>query len=282
MQSNLFHLSPQIDLIIALVLYILIVWKLSEMTRGILWFFGFFGGDPKQYRKEVYPILKEQITKGKIDLRALADIDNKFNFPYPWLWKKDRHGFLKVLKFIFRQPYLVVIISFHLMAIKHDDWVTVVDTILIALLIFVELLNFLTARGKLGFIDNFRVDFKKNPKVSTIDKNETWSKTDLMARYAFGMTVYVGSSIIGFAAMYFSTYTLNYACFNGNIENKYAQFQLLYFSIITAATVGYGDISPCCCYSEIIASSEAVFSFAIIGILLFAVSNTFSFDDNFK
>lgn len=53
--------------------------------------------------------------------------------------------------------------------------------------------------------------------------------------------------------------------------------QLMYFSVVTMATVGYGDIHPNMGVIQMLAALEVLFGTGVIIFLLFSLSNTFTF-----
>ena len=140
-----------------------------------------------------------------------------------------------------------------------------------------ELVDLLTARAILGFVDNFRQDFEVNPVDFYKSDLMRWSKTRFIGRFVLGIAVFLGSSVLGFASLFWGVYVVwGEICFRNLLPNALPQLQFIYLSIITAATVGYGDISPACGISQTVAALECIFTMSVIVALLFALSNTFS------
>jgi voltage-gated potassium channel Kch len=65
------------------------------------------------------------------------------------------------------------------------------------------------------------------------------------------------------------------------LEIKYSEsspkiIQIIYFSIVTMTTLGYGDITPQNSYAQLLAASEAILGVVIIGLFLNSLSYTLS------
>ena len=162
-----------------------------------------------------------------------------------------------------------------------DRWMVSIDMGLIFLLMYSELINLLMARSFLGFVDNFRPDFEFDPITFPGGSQLEWSKTRFIRKFLFGIGSFLGASIIGFGALYYGIY-IGWGADSFSdlpLSDVSPQFQFIYFSIVTLATVGYGDILPNSRMSQAAAALEVLFGMGVLVFLLFALSNTFSSED---
>jgi hypothetical protein len=231
----------------------------------------------------------------------LAEIDKIYKVPWNLLWKRapplshlpPDPGFReirfvgKILWFlgnwIHRLPVVVIFLSGVLMGLPIADSPLVWSGItLILLLIFFALINFLLSRIRLGFVDNFRRDLILKPIDYYEPGSRRWSKTQIVGKFVVGVTIFLVSSAIGFAAVYYSIYQLHGPeSFDGLLGGRWpAQAQFIYFSVGTVATAAYGDIVPKNWLAQIVSGLEILFSMGVIALLLFALSQTFTHEES--
>jgi hypothetical protein len=226
-------------------------------------------------RKELLLALKN-MPGNTINLDVLSATEKKFHPPFPLFtplisplakrWKLFR--FYK--NFIDRQPMLVVLQSILIFFSPQPSLAITISFILLLLLIIVSLIHLLLGRCILGYIDNFRQDFHFLHKPYT-----TASKIDFVRKFTFGIIVIVTTSIIGFAAIYYGIYQASPSVSFNNLQSTNVPLQLIYFSVITAATIGYGDITPCYGWPQFLVSLQVIYFMGVLITLIFSLSNTF-------
>ena len=272
--------------------------KVFEIIRSIKWII--YKG--RLYGEEVIQLVEETRKAKTINAKELYSLEKKHQMPLPLFWYlRKRYAHIQgnstwlirlallinriYGQYIHRCPSLLVLISFILMFFPKDKSVWVEITLTICL-ILLELLNMLCSRAILGFADNFRSDFKHDPTTNDNNNLICWSKTQFIAKFMFGISIFLLTSIFGFAAIYFgidnffshnNSVALNGLNRDGNVP---VQIQVLYFSITTIATVGYGDIFPKPGWGQVIAGLEMLFGLWVIVFLFFALSSTFTLDSS--
>jgi hypothetical protein len=154
------------------------------------------------------------------------------------------------------------------------------EILLILTLIFTGLLDLLFARGILGFADNFRRVFELDPTRYYREASYRWSKTEFTGDFLLGFALFLCSSILGFASIFYGLYYVfgeksfrNLLC-----KDWPVQLQLIYFSLVTIATVGYGDIQPAIGWTQVAAGLEILFGLGFVVIFLFGLQLTLSYD----
>jgi hypothetical protein len=76
--------------------------------------------------------------------------------------------------------------------------------------------------------------------------------------------------ILMYASFYFSVYTCDPSSFSVGSQTTGSVFTWLYFSIVTIATVGYGDITPVSVLAKLVTISEILFG--MFFVLLFVTN----------
>lgn len=247
--------------------------KVWEICQFIHWVFT----KGSKYREDVLSLMPRQIKDIALSAQDLYDLEKKHNIPWPKFWLLHRH-FLEIMhlihnplksivtinefigKWIDRQPIVIVAISVIVMGFP-DRIFPAIEPIFIFSLMSLELIDLLSARIILGFVDNFRRDVSINPTV--IHEDYHGYRDRFIGKFMLSITAFVLSSILGFGAIYYSIYCAygsdNHA-FNGLISNDIPiQVQLIYFSTTTFATVGYGDITPAKGTVQMVAAFETLF-----------------------
>ncbi len=93
-----------------------------------------------------------------------------------------------------------------------------------------------------------------------------------------------GVVVLGFAALYYICHIESGGtAFKGVPNDRSTFFHLTYFSIVTIATVGYGDVTPAeSVMPRFLVASEIVAGFLILVALVTSVSLTFQMSDDDK
>lgn len=286
MTSNLFVAT--LTWIIGVIPWLFAALKLWGIWAYTIWVIK----NGKPYRQQVLNLIESSLSSRTLDTGELAAIDEKHHLPWPLAWALARDltkakqplgcASQRVLtgckffgKWVDRQPTWVLVLSTLVLLVPELSYPWV-DAALAVALILSELANLLVARGMLGFVDNFRRDFEIDP-IAYYEQQQKWSKTDFLGKFLLGTIVFLLTSIIGFCAAYYSIYlSRGPAAFEGLLmDGTPVQLQLLYFSIVTVATVGYGDITPCVGAAQLIAALEIVFGLSLLILFVFALSTTF-------
>ena len=152
-------------------------------------------------------------------------------------------------------------------------------------LFFLKLVDLILARSIFGFWDNFRLDFTftvfgrqgTNAEVLPI------SRAHFLSKFMIRIALFLFTARFAFARIYYRLYMLSLdehvRAFNGLVDQGWVFVQFLYFSLVTMATVGFGEIHPTSVAAQVCVTFEILFSLVTIVFLLFALSNTFSYDN---
>jgi len=85
--------------------------------------------------------------------------------------------------------------------------------------------------------------------------------------------------VVGYATLYSSLYKIDDTVFDNIPKDQYTFLHFLYFSVVTIATVGYGDITPSQnLIARLLVTSEIVSGFLIVFTFVTFVSLTFKSD----
>lgn len=145
-------------------------------------------------------------------------------------------------------------------------------------LIFFELGYLFLRRLFLGFADNFREDFERQPVEFYAQEKYKWSTSEFIYKNVLAIVCFLISSIIGFYALFCGIYRMNEQSFLFDVSVNEINYlvQLAYFTIVTFATVGFGDIKPSSALAQIAVSLEILYAIGVIVLFLFVLSNTLS------
>jgi hypothetical protein len=284
-------------IILRLFVYTLSVLKIYEISNFNIWII--YRGE--EFRTELVNLLDEQF-KNKIKTYSIAkikEIEKKCNYPWPLIWQyleKNRHTnnrkkinsifraiLIEIAQKVHRQPFIVLFLSILLQFFSDQVW-SYLDGAFMLLIIFLELLDILLARSYLGFWDNFRLDFTW--KVFNQKKLEEAelpiSRVHFLKKFLLGISFYLFTAWIGFASIYYALFiVVGENTFNGVIsEEGWPVVQFLYFSLVVGSTAGFGEIHPHTLLAQVCVGCELMLSFTSVVFLFFALSNTFSYDNN--
>lgn len=250
------------------------------------------------YREKMLGLVREHRTARTIPMAKMSSIDREHAVPWPIPWKLGEHfaaqeksvGLLRRLgasvcrvvgKYVDRQPILVLSLSTLLMVFPDRSlgWLEMpAEMALILLLVLSALVDLLLARALLGFIDNFRRDFEMDPVQYYRQGTFGWSKTKFLGKFLFGVVFFLGTSTFGFGAVFYGLYqTCGEVSFRTLLENDMpVQLQLLYLSLVTVATVGYGDIHPNIGIAQMVVGLEILLGMGVLVFLIFSLATTFT------
>jgi hypothetical protein len=100
------------------------------------------------------------------------------------------------------------------------------------------------------------------PIISDIQRSKSRVEGLLLAFFSYLLNIYA------FSVLYSFIDSSEQGCFSKHLINT---FQSFYFSVVTMATVGYGDIYPTCQKSQAIVMSE-IFIGLIYAVFLFSIA----------
>lgn len=110
---------------------------------------------------------------------------------------------------------------------------------------------------------------------AVMDRSADISKTALRTTESLAYVIFIAFiawalAIYGFALAYTFTQTLQPDSFT---QSGLSLFDFLYFSVVTAATVGYGDIAPKSTIAKLIVMAEISFSYLYTVFILAILAN---------
>ena len=174
------------------------------------------------------------------------------------------------LKKAFRLHFLICATAFFGVFIDEPRWLFISGGIITLFSVWLVVLQALLSRLMLGYDDIYfrriSVTGKRN-----ISENRSASKQQLIHDFVkfFGTLVFI--IIIGYANTYFTLQKIYPGSFTASVKD-FADF--FYFSVVTLATVGYGDILPATKFARLLVVSEIFASMASLILLIMAYSIT--------
>lgn len=144
--------------------------------------------------------------------------------------------------------------------------------------VWLQLLQRFVFRLRLGYMDSY---FRRISAASLVPTSapgfEPPHDLDLVSDFILLFARLVAMVVLGYAAVYTAMHrTLDPGAFGelgGGLE---AVLSLVYFSVVTIATVGYGDIVPRDAGARLVVASEILAGFALLVLLITAFSLTAS------
>lgn len=274
--------------IFAVVITSLLVLKLLEMMKNIIWV----------YKSEdtLVRSIQESVEKRSHDEFNKLLRDNNFPF-FPgniWITKWMRHPnhyrrgqkLLKLTRAVFRYPLLMVSCSVTTVLVfrgKSASAIESISEILLGVIIFAGIwtkaVHLLIYRYRFGVADNFLLSLS----VPTMEEkiNSSFSKREAIQRFMKVIISSLASFLFGYAAVY---YIFDNGVIDGsrlkNIDpNTPVWIQTFYFSTATLLTVGFGDISPEGWCALLVVTSEMLLGLLLLVIFITAFSATVPPDD---
>jgi hypothetical protein len=168
---------------------------------------------------------------------------------------------------IFRLPLLVLAMSVLLAWCELPVWLSVAGAVLILGALWVQLIEALLSRLVFGYSD---IAFRRISVVPPAEPIVTDRRLALR-NLALFLGSWVTTAIVGYAGVYAAIDRLDPMAFSGQIAGP---VDWLYFSVVTFATVGYGDILPSTPIARLLAISEIFVSMGSLVLLVLAYSLT--------
>jgi hypothetical protein len=177
--------------------------------------------------------------------------------------------------FIFRLPILLNVCTLLLLTATECHWFLYLAMILIFSSIWSQLLLSFASRLIIGPRD---IDLMSNAVAL---QGKYFDKPDRKAKPLQDSVLFIAALaeiiFFGYAGMYYSLLNLDPKAFSDTLQNF---GDSIYFSLVTFATVGYGDIYPKSEFARFLVSSEILTSMASLVLLVLAFSLTDRTDQN--
>jgi hypothetical protein len=216
-------------------------------------------------------------------LEAVSTRERRAWAPEEWpftgrIWRM-RPGLLRLAGvWIFRWPVLMAAQAV-VVLVGRQRVVVAVGSFLLLAGVWVELLQRFVFRLRLGYMDSYlrKTSAARLHAVSS----PAWEppyELDLARDFVFLFVRLVAMVILGYAAVYSALQrTVSPGAFKGQVgEGFVSVLSLLYFSIVTIATVGYGDIVPETPLARFLVATEIMAGFALLVLLITTFSLTTS------
>jgi Ion channel. len=243
----------------------------------------------RQYARELTLAIRKWEDSG-FDGTELEELRRKHGWPgYREDWPITKH-FLSIPKplgeflvSLFRYRWLVPIQVF-LVVLSTNRLVLVAGICMLMASVWIGITSLLVDRLVFGYADSYFRKTYANLSADIGNVSASLSQTR-QERVQDFFTVFCGIVaflIVAYAAIYDALDKL--AGIDGafqNVPHNWSRpFHLLYFSIVTVATVGYGDISPRIdsLIARLFTASEIVGGFVLLIVLVTSVSLTFEDD----
>jgi hypothetical protein len=158
----------------------------------------------------------------------------------------------------------------------HNGTILIVGSSLVYCGIWIELSHRFFSRVKWGYLDTaHRLADKPQLRRRSLDITEIVlpSRLQMVRDFAFLFAKLVSAVILGYWSLFVAlTRWTSELPFAGLTQQTSPVLDLLYFSIVTLATVGYGDIYPKTGVARMLVASEIIAGFSLLVLLLTAFS----------
>lgn len=263
-------------LAIIILLFILIILKLFEMIQNLIWLIR----NGSAYEKEIKPLISKWANE-KFDISEFNEILRKHKrkwLPEDWPIRRIMLRLPTIfrnllIQFLFRLSILFVFLITVLL-VSNNHFVLIVGSVLLFLIVWIEVLYSVLHRLTFGYCDNYFIktlSLLKFPHPPPQLDYIVPTRTQLVRDFSIHFGNLLAMIIIGYTTIYHSlTIVLSTQPVFTNISSGIVGvLDLLYFTIITLATVGYGDISPGTqTIVRLTVSSQVLASFVLIVFLL--------------
>jgi hypothetical protein len=237
--------------------------KLIEILHAITWV--------RKHGKHFADRVKASLETGSANI---TEIERDFPV-HQKVWHSAR-TWSKPLKFLVNYVYRIpslIIIEILLVLWAHSSnlripfmlWLSIA---LVVIAIVVTFLNTFFQKISYGWFDAYKRDWRTNPlndytlHAAEVNTRAKASKTILF----FLSLCYL--TIIGFSAVYYALYTIDSGSFEGISTMYVVYFQLLYFTTVTMATVGYGEIHPLTDIARMLVVLQIVFGPVLLALII--------------
>lgn len=180
----------------------------------------------------------------------------------------------KFLNFIYRLPVLIPVSSGFLAFIKEPQWAILTSAAVILLSLLVQMGQTVLSRILFGKDDKYMRHWFTVINWDDRDKNLPAVSDEAARRdMAVFLIGFVFLSIVGYAAIYLATSHWKPYSFDVPIGDY---LDSVYFSAVTFATVGFGDIKPVSTIARLLVVSEIAVSFGTLVVLVLSYSLTYT------
>lgn len=272
-----------ITIIIPCFVSLLLLLKLYEVVLSLLWAFRHGEG----YSKELLEAIHKWSTIG-FDSKEYYEITKRHQRRWALADLPVTRVFLRlpsplrrlVVDFTFRLPSLILAQAVFLLFPIHPH-VLAVSIALLWITLWIEVLHVTVNRITMGHVDSYftrSVSLRLLPYPDPAYDELNPSRRRMVREFAWLFASLIFLVILGYTAIYSGLSTLYgpEKAFNGLNTGWKIPLDLLYFSIVTLATVGFGDITPCqsALVVRVAVASEILTGFLLVVFLLTSFSLT--------
>ena len=240
--------------IFSLLVFVLLALKIYEMIRSLVWV--------QQHGLGYANALHSLVEKWRKTGFSKKDRDN-FARVHKRTWKIDEWpigGWFKSVKTpynewmvntIFRLPTLLSV-QVAIVFVSPSSVITFIGVFLIWLALWADVVHNLANSLTLGYMNGYfrrTVCSRRMSRDSSTYPDETElnvPRRQVVREFTVLFAFLLGMNIIGYAGIYFGLNSLGLpsTAFEGVSEDWTRSLDFLYFSVVTLATVGYGDVRP--------------------------------------
>lgn len=262
----------------AVIVSFLLCLKVYEIITGIVWAWNY----GEAYTRDMSEAMKRwRISKVSLEefLSIISKHKRKYN-PSDWAIR----GFLirylgswgnYIVARIFRLYLLFSLQVLILLVVpKSMNEVLVVGFITLFITIWIEVIHMLSNRLTFGYTDTYFLKLivkGSYPHSQPTNEDMFPTRTKMLQDFTQMFIVIISVIVIGYTALYISIQKLIPGAFVSIDSNSFnAILDFLYFSVVTLATVGYGDIHPVdgMPLIRLLVASQIIASFLVVVYLL--------------
>lgn len=183
----------------------------------------------------------------------------------------------RAIRWLYRWPALMIMQAC-VVTFSSNPVLLVTGVALLLLGLWLEIAHVLTHRLTMGCVDSYfgkgatlQTDRPLQPEPGAVCP----SRSDVLQEFSSLFVWLMVVLVLGYAGVYSGLHTLHTGAFRG-LDGTWAPLNFLYFSVVTVATVGYGDIVPATILSRLVTASEVVAGFSLV--VFFATAFTLTLE----
>ncbi len=275
-----------------ILLSLLLVAKLLEKTRGILWSLRYGSSASSHLQSILLRVRRDDLAGAKVDFAAFLEKHRLAWSPRDWiltrhLLKYRGPGRSLLINWVFRWPTLIVAGSFLMPvwlsspAAVRTPLVTIVSVLLLVGT-WVGVVQILVDRLALGYMASyfpppvFAVELGQDVLFERLKRPRHSVVTGFINHFWIVLVCVISA----YAGVYTAIQVLLPCASFDNVGPEFTMLHMLYFSVVTIATVGYGDISPMPhLLPRLVVASQILTGMALLVFLVTAFSLTLDPDE---